>query len=102
MSFVRQYRPEPPVVHPLGHDKVTRGRGATRLRRRWHHGVVPRNWPLERFAGKFVAIDVRTDEVVLAADAPQELHAEFQARGLRNVATMRAPREDEPLFVGGN
>ena len=37
---------------------------------------------------------MRTDEVVLAADTPRELHAEIQARGLRNVATMRAPRED--------
>lgn len=63
---------------------------------------MPRNWHLERYAGKHVAIDTRTDEVVLVADTPQELHAEIQARGLRNVATMRAPREDEPLFVGGN
>lgn len=54
----------------------------------------------ERYPGKHVAIDMRTDEVVLVADTPQELHAEIQARGLRNVATMRAPTEDEPLFVG--
>ena len=63
---------------------------------------MPRNWHLERYAGKHVAIDMRTDEVVLVADTPQELHAEIQARGLRNVATMRAPREDEPLFVRGH
>lgn len=63
---------------------------------------MPRNWHLERYAGKHVAIDMRTDEVVLVADTPQELHAEIQARGLTNVATMRAPREDEPLFVGGH
>jgi hypothetical protein len=63
---------------------------------------MPRDWHLERYAGKHVAIDMRTDEVVLAADTPQELHAEIQARGLRNVATMRAPEENEPLFVGGN
>ena len=61
---------------------------------------MPRYWDLERYPGKHVAIDMRTDEVVLVADTPQELHAEIQARGLRNVATMRAPTEDEPLFVG--
>jgi hypothetical protein len=61
---------------------------------------VPRNFHLERHPGKYVAIDVATDEVVLTADTPQELHEEIQALGLRNVATMRAPMEDEPLFVG--
>lgn len=61
---------------------------------------MPRYWHLERYPGKHVAIDMRTNEVVLVADTPQELHAEIQARGLRNVATMRAPTEDEPLFVG--
>ena len=70
------------------------------VRSGWHHGGVPRNWHLERHPGKYVAIDMRTDEVVLVADTPQELHDEIQARGLRHVATMRAPREDEPPFVG--
>ena len=65
-----------------------------------HHGEVPRNWHLERYPGKYVAIDVSTDEVVLVADTPRELHDEIQAQGLTNVATMRAPTEDEPLFVG--
>jgi len=54
----------------------------------------------ERFPGKFVAIDMKTDEVVLTADTPQDLHEDIQAGGLRNVATMRAPTEEEPLFVG--
>ena len=66
----------------------------------WHHGYMPRYWHLERYPGKHLAIDMRTDEVVLVADTPQELHAEIQARGLRNVAMMRAPTEGEPLFVG--
>lgn len=61
---------------------------------------MPRYWHLERFPGKHVAIDMRTDEVVLVADTPQELDAEIRARGLRNVATMRAPAEGEPLFEG--
>ncbi len=69
---------------------------------RWHHGGMPRHWHLERYPGKYVAIDVATDEVVLTADTPHELHEQIQAQGLRNVATMRAPTEDEPLFVGTN
>lgn len=69
---------------------------------RWHHGGMPRDWHLERYPGKYVAIDMATDEVVLTADTPHELHELIQAQGLRNVATMRAPTEDEPLFVGTN
>lgn len=68
----------------------------------WHHGGVPRDWHLERYPGKYVAIDMTTDEVVLAADTPQELEAAIKKQGLKNVATMRAPRPDEPLFVGGH
>lgn len=45
---------------------------------------------------------MRTDEVVLVADTPQELEAEIRARGLAHVATMRAPTEDELLFVDGH
>lgn len=60
---------------------------------------MPRDWHLDRFPGKYVAIDMVTDEVVLAADTPQELEAEIRAKGLTHVATMRAPRPDEPLFV---
>jgi hypothetical protein len=61
---------------------------------------VPRNWDLERYAGRYVAIDVTTDEVVLDAATPQELHEKIRAQGIQNVATMRAPTEDEPLFIG--
>ncbi len=63
-------------------------------------GVMPRSWHLERYPGKHVAIDMRTDEVVLVADTPPELNAEIEAPSLRNVATMWAPTEDEPLFEG--
>ena len=55
---------------------------------------MPRYWHLERYPGKYVAIDMRTDEVVL--------EAEIRGKGLPNVATMRAPTADEPLFVGGH
>ena len=52
-------------------------------------------------AGRWVALDIRTHEVVLAADSPEELDEQIRAAGLvADVATMRAPREDEPLFVG--
>jgi hypothetical protein len=61
---------------------------------------MPRQWHLERYPGKYVAIDMRTDEVVAVADTPQDLHEEIHRRGLKNVATMRAPTPDEPLFVG--
>ena len=61
---------------------------------------MPRYFHLERYPGKFVAIDMATDEVVLTADTPEELHEQIQQRGLRNVAVMRAPRADEPLYVG--
>jgi hypothetical protein len=43
---------------------------AVTRRSAWHHGPVPRNWHLERYPGKYVAIDVSTDEFVLDADTP--------------------------------
>jgi hypothetical protein len=61
---------------------------------------MPRYWHLELYPGKYVAIDMRTDEVVLAADTPQELEAMIRTEGTRDVMVMRAPAEDEPLFVG--
>lgn len=61
---------------------------------------MPRYFHIERYPGKFVAIDMATDEVVLTADTPEELHEQIQRSGFRNVAVMPAPREDEPLFVG--
>lgn len=63
---------------------------------------MPCYWRLERYPGKHVAIDMRTDEVILVADTPQELEAQIGAQGLKHLATMRAPTEDEPLFVGGH
>lgn len=63
-------------------------------------GSMPRYFHLERFPGRWVAIDMATDDVVLTADTPQQLEADIRASGLRNVMVMRAPTEDEPLFVG--
>ena len=64
-------------AHCYGHAVGTK---SPRSRRpiAWHHGDVPRNWHLERYPGKYVAIDVTTDEVVLFADTPQELHEMIQ------------------------
>ncbi|HUP69315.1 MAG TPA: hypothetical protein VM142_05805 [Acidimicrobiales bacterium] len=75
---------------------------AIRMRKSWHDGGVPRNFHLERYPGMYVAIDMASDEVVLTASTPEELHEQIKVTGLRNVAVMRAPREDEPLFVGMN
>jgi len=61
---------------------------------------MPRYFHLERFPGKWVAIDMATDEVVLWAETPQRLEVDLRAKGLRNVMVMRAPAQDEPLFVG--
>jgi hypothetical protein len=61
---------------------------------------MPRYWHLERYPGKWVAIDMKLDEVVLSADTPQQLHEDIQAASLRNVAVMRAPTKNEPLSVG--
>jgi hypothetical protein len=44
---------------------------------------VPRYFHLERYPGKYVAIDMASDEVVLTADTPEELHEQIQAKGLR-------------------
>ncbi len=54
----------------------------------------------KQYYGKWVARKFVTHEIVLAADSPQELEASIRAEGLRNVAVMRIPTEDEPLFVG--
>lgn len=61
---------------------------------------MPRYFGLEEYPGKWVAIDLATDAVVLTADTPEQLHERIRAQRLQNVAIMRAPTEDEPLFVG--
>ena len=96
---------------------------------------VPRYWNLERYPGQYVAVDLKTDQVVvrararttwtpgglrnrcgatvslgttaqvddsraLTADTPHQLVDAIRAAGFRNVVVMRAPMDDEPLFVG--
>lgn len=62
--------------------------------------MVGRNFSLERYPNQWVAIDLATDEVVLVAETAQRLEDEIAAQGLHNVVVMRAPADDEPLFVG--
>lgn len=45
---------------------------------------------------------MEAEKVVLVADTPQELEAQIRASGIRGVATMRAPAENEPLFIGSD
>lgn len=56
---------------------------------------------LAAHAGKFVALSVPGDEVVTAADTPQELFALLDSMpDAGRVTVMRAPRHDEPVYVG--
>ncbi len=50
-----------------------------------------RDGRLERCPSKYVAIDMTTDEVVLAADTHQELEAEIRGQGWRPADCMRHP-----------
>jgi hypothetical protein len=54
----------------------------------------------ERYVGKWVARRFVTNEIVLAADSPAELDSKIRDRAFTDVAVMRIPTEDEPLFVG--
>lgn len=54
----------------------------------------------DRHAGRWVAHRFITHEIVLAADSLEELDSAIRAQGLHDVAVMRMPSEDEPLFVG--
>ena len=52
--------------------------------------MVPASGISSAYPGKYVAINTKTDEVVLVADTPQELYEDIQAKGPRTVATTRA------------
>jgi hypothetical protein len=55
---------------------------------------------LAAHAGKFVALSVPGDEVVAWADTPAELFALLDERSVGQVTIMRAPKLDEPVYVG--
>lgn len=54
---------------------------------------------LSKFAGRYVALDLVTDEVLADAATLPELAAIVRDRGLK-ASIVRAPREDEPVLVG--
>ena len=55
---------------------------------------------VEGFEGKFVAINMTTDEVVASADDPRTLAHIIRDLHLENVMTVGVPPIDEPLRVG--
>jgi hypothetical protein len=54
---------------------------------------------LTSFAGRYVALDLDTDEVLADAATMPELIDIIRERGLK-ASIIRAPREDEPVLVG--
>jgi len=61
---------------------------------------LPLSETLRDFRGSWVAVDRRTGKPVEAADTPYALAAKIRERGLKNVAIVRAPDENEPELVG--
>jgi len=66
---------------------------------RYRGGVQARRPSLSKFAGRYVALDLVTDEVLADAATLPELAAIVRDRGLK-ASIVRAPREDEPVLVG--
>jgi hypothetical protein len=54
---------------------------------------------LEEYAGRFVALDLESDQVVADAETFAELAVIVRRSGLR-ASIVRAPRLDEPLLIG--
>jgi hypothetical protein len=61
---------------------------------------VTRRPDLAEHAGRFVALSVPGDEVVAVADTPAELFRVLDERRIGRVTIMRAPKLDEPVYVG--
>ena len=61
---------------------------------------IPLADTLRQFAGSWVAVDRRTGRAVEAADTPYALSARIREKGLKNVAIVRAPDENDPELVG--
>ena len=55
---------------------------------------------LAQYEGKYVALLVPTDLVVASADSPEELFRILAELDTGPVTIMRAPRLDEPVYVG--
>ena len=50
--------------------------------------------------GKWVAVDMDSNELRVVADSPAEMVAEIRRSGIHNVAVVRAPETNEPQLVG--
>ena len=61
--------------------------------------VTARRPDLAPFAGRYVALDLETDDVLADAATLVELVKIVRERALQ-VSIMRSPREDEPVLVG--
>ncbi len=77
----------------------TNGRPGGREGERYPGRVEARRPSISRFAGRYVALDLVTDEVLADAETLPELAAIIRDRGLK-ASIVRAPREDEPVLVG--
>lgn len=55
---------------------------------------------LTQVPGKWVAVDLDTNEPRIVADSPAEMVAEIRRSGTDNVAVVRAPGTNEPQLVG--
>lgn len=55
---------------------------------------------LAQVPGKWVAVDLDTNEPRVVADSPAEMVAAIRRSGIHNVAVVRAPEPDEPQLVG--
>ena len=67
--------------------------------KRYNHEVEPRHPDLARFAGRYVALDLATDEVLADAATLLDLVQIVRDRDL-HASIVRAPRDDEPVLVG--
>jgi len=55
---------------------------------------------LERYRGRWIAIDPGDDAVVAATGTLEDLHGLLDSNPERTVVIQRVPGSDEPLFVG--
>ena len=54
----------------------------------------------ERYPGEWLALDEMTDECRAHDADPLALSAQIRGRELKGVSVIRAPRVDEPEYVG--
>lgn len=52
------------------------------------------------YEGKYVAVDLRTGEIVLADEDHHRLADRMKGKAVTHAAIRRVPRKDEPQYVG--